>query len=530
MSNLTRYNIKILDCTLRDGGYINDWNFQDKHTIKILNSLNKSDVEVIECGYLNDKKGKSRDSTLFNSMDNINSILQTLNSHASSEKVVMINLGDYSIKKLPPKQHTYIDGIRLAFHKKDINEAFESAKKIISLGYKLYFQPMVTKNYKDIEFLSMIEDVNALNPDVFYIVDSFGSMTLKEFHKYLVLADNNLEGKISLGYHSHNNIQLAFSNAISMCSQNLSREIIIDSSIYGMGRGAGNLNTELIADYLNNSYEKKYNTLPLLEIIDELLASLMAKNSWGFSPAQFLSASYNCHPNYATYLVNKNTNHIVSIKKILDKLPEDKKLSFDKELAEKLYREYILEPKSELQGHFKLSENKKILLIASGKSTVNYLDILESKANNSAYATIALNHKPLIECDYYFFTNQKRYDEFKNELSHGKLVVTNNIQIASKPFAVIDFSKLVLNDDELVTNSTILAVNFLIQSKHIAVEIAGLDGYKIGGDNYSYDENQIVTDINSQQKQNKIITKALQKLSESIDIELITPSIFQGSI
>ncbi|MBE0491145.1 MAG: aldolase catalytic domain-containing protein [Sulfurospirillum sp.] len=518
--------IKILDCTLRDGGYVNDWAFKNPHIQKILKALDASHVDIIECGYLNDKMGMPNNSTLFDSTVTVDKVLASL-SKSDVEKVIMINFGDFDVKNLPPKEQTSIDGIRLAFHKKDIDKAFETAYKIKELGYKLYFQPMVTKNYKDIEFLSIIEKTNELNPYAFYIVDSFGSMTLDEFHKYLVLAQNNLNESISLGYHSHNNMQLAFSNAISMCSQNFKREIIIDSSIYGIGRGAGNLNTELIADYLNNAHEKEYDTLPLLDIIDELLASLMAKNSWGFSPAQFLSASYNCHPNYASYLVNKNTNHIVGIKKILDKLPEENKSSFDKELIEKLYRKYILEPKSSLKGELKLSLDKNILLIASGKSVNEYKELLESKAKDPNYQIIGLNHKPSIECDYYFFTNQKRYDEFYEKIEAKKIVVTNNIQLKKDVNSVLDFSKLVLNHEVLITNSTIVVINYLIQSNFKSVEIAGLDGYKIGVENYSYDENQIVSDIKAQQEENHIIKNSLVELSNKIKINLITPSIFR---
>jgi len=522
-------NIKVLDCTLRDGGYINNWSFKDEHIIKILKALKASKIDIIECGYINDKKGIKNNSTLFDSVATADKILLPLVS-SDIQKVIMINFGDVDVKNLPPKKQTSINGIRLAFHKKDIDEAFETAYKIKELGYKLYFQPMVTKNYKDIEFLSIIEKANELNPYAFYIVDSFGSMTLDEFHKYLILSQNNLNSSISLGYHSHNNMQLAFSNAISMCSQNFKREIIIDSSIYGIGRGAGNLNTELIAEYLNNAHEKNYDTLSLLEIIDELLASLMAKNSWGFSPALFLSASYNCHPNYASYLVNKNTSHIVGIKKILDKLPEENKSSFDKELIEKLYREYILEPKTKIQGELKLNLNQNILLIASGKSVNEYKELLLSKSKDSNYQIVGLNHKPSIECDYYFFTNQKRYDEFCEIIEANKIVVTDNIQLKKYVSAVLNFSKLVLNHEILVTNSTIVAINYLIQSSFESVEIAGLDGYKAGVNNYSYDENQIVLDTISQQKENDIIKQSLSELSKKIKIKLITPSIFSEDI
>ena len=295
--------IKILDCTLRDGGYINDWNFKDYQIIKILNSLKNSNIDVVECGYLDNKKSKMQDSTLFPNMQVLDNFLKSSKSDAL--KVVMINHGDYDVKNLPYKNLTNIDGIRLAFHKEKLDSVLKEANHIINLGYKLYFQPMVTKTYTDLEFLSMVQKVNELMPYSFYIVDSFGSMSLDEFRKYLILADSNLHKEIALGYHSHNNMQLAFSNAVSMCGINLKREIIIDASIYGIGRGAGNLNTELMTDYLNNALGKSYDILPLLEIIDEFLSSLMKKNPWGFSPAQYLSAVFNCHPSYSTYLINK---------------------------------------------------------------------------------------------------------------------------------------------------------------------------------------------------------------------------------
>lgn len=519
-------NIQILDCTLRDGGYINNWDFQDSDIIKILKALNRSNIDIIECGYLNNKIGKRNNSTLFDSVITVSKIL-TSAIPKTVNKVVMINLGDFDIKNLPPKNDTEIDGIRLAFHKKDFELAYNVSKLIIQLGYKLYFQPMVTKNYKDIEFLTIIERVNLLNPHAFYIVDSFGSMSLEEFHKYLILAHNNLKSTISLGYHSHNNMQLAFSNAISMCTQNFKRDMIIDSSIYGIGRGAGNLNSELITDYLNKSYNKRYDTLPLLEIMDELLVSLMSKNPWGFSPAQFLSASYNCHPNYATYLINKNTNHIVSIKKILDNLSVESKSTFDKKTIKKLYKDFIIKPKSEIKGDLNISNESKILLLASGKSVNAYKDCIKEKLSEVNCLAIAINHIPFIVCDYYIFTNQLRYDEFSEIIDTKKLVVTNNIEIKVKPFIVLDFSKLVLEqNDELITNATILVINLLIQKEIRSVEIAGLDGYQIGIDNYSYNESQIALDIASQKEKNSIIKKSLQYFEDKIKIQLITSSIF----
>jgi len=442
----------------------------------------------------------------------------------------MINLGDFDISNLPLKEKSAIDGIRLAFHKKDIELALEISSKIIALGYKLYFQPMVTKNYKDIEFLSLIEKANRLNIYSFYIVDSFGSMTLEEFQRYMILADNNLNTNISLGYHSHNNMQLAFSNAINMCNTNLSRDIIIDSSIYGIGRGAGNLNTELITDYLNNTFNKDYTTLPMLEIIDEFLNSLMKKKSWGFSPAQYLSASFDCHPNYATYLINKNTNHIVGVRKVLEKLSAENKSSFNKELIEKLYIESLLETKTNIKGTLNIPLDKKVLLIASGKSVDKYQDIVNQKIKDDSYIVIALNHKPTFECDYYFFSNQKRFDEFKSILPIEKIVSTSNILSSVDINVVLDIEQLVFIENKFIINVAIVAINYVISQNIPKVEIVGLDGYQVNVENYNYKETSLILDDIELMEQNEILSDALNLLEKKIVIELLTPSIFRKDI
>jgi len=520
--------IKVLDCTLRDGGYINDWKFTSLQIKNILKSLIAAKIDIIECGYLNDIKGVEKDSTLFKNTVVIDKIIQSLDQ--DFQKVVMINLGDYRLENLPKKEDTLINGIRLAFHKKDLDVALKEAQKILSLGYKLYFQPMITKNYSDLEFLSLISKVNSIGVNSFYIVDSFGSMTLSEFQKYMILADNNLDKNISLGYHSHNNMQLAFSNAINMCSLNIKREIIIDASIYGIGRGAGNLNTELITDYLNTTYNKHYDTLPLLEIIDNLLHSLMQKKHWGFSPAQYLSASFNCHPNYVTHLINKNTNHIVSVKKVLDSLPCENKASFDKELIEKLYRNFLLETKTEILGEWKLPKDKKILLIASGKSVKEFSTLIQNKIDSGEYITIALNHKPYFECDYYFFSNQKRFDEFAKSIDVGKLVITSNILSTIDIKKVIDIRKLVYIDNMFIMNVAPLCIHYLIQQEISKVEIAGLDGYQMNKNNYNYEETAVINDEVSLEEQNTLLRQALQYLTQHIDIEFITPTLFQQDI
>ena len=149
--------IKVLDCTLRDGGYINNWNFSRSQVDKITNALCRSNIDIIELGYLDKKRGSKENSTLFNTVSSVDNIIDNLPIKA--QMVVMIDLYAFDVHALPKKVDTKIDGIRLAFHKHDIKNALQAARKIINLGYQLFFQPMVTKTYTDKEFLTLIEKI-----------------------------------------------------------------------------------------------------------------------------------------------------------------------------------------------------------------------------------------------------------------------------------------------------------------------------------------------------------------------------------
>jgi len=519
-------NIKLLDCTLRDGGYINNWDFTQSQVYEIINSLEKSNIDIIELGYLDKNRGGKKNSTLFNTVSSVSDVLDGVSE--SLQKVVMIDLFAFDVDKLPKQIDTKIDGIRLAFHKKDMIDALLAAKKIIDLRYQLFLQPMVTKTYTDNEFLSMIKSANQLDIYAFYIVDSFGSMSLTEFKHYINLADSYLNKDVRVGYHSHNNMQLAFSNAIDLCASNIDREVILDSSIYGMGRGAGNLNTELIADYLNTTNKYKYEVIPLLEVIDEVLSYYFKQSPWGFTPAQYLSASLDCHPNYASYLVGKKTTHITDIQKVLEKIPLDKRTSFDEQIVDDLYRQFLLKNKSNAQGEISIPADKQVLLIASGHSVADNLEVIKQKVESGNYFVIALNHKPQFDCDYYFFSNQQRFDEFKENLPAERQIITTNIRHNKKINTVIELRNVAYIEGSFVTNVAILMINYLIYQNIEQVEIVGLDGYQVGRDNYAYDETNIPDSLRSFIELNQVVESSLIALKLLINIKLTTPSIYEN--
>lgn len=168
-------------------------------------------------------------------------------------------------------------------------------------------------------------------------------------------------------------MQLAYSNAQSLVDLHSDRELIIDSSVYGMGRGAGNLNTELFVQYLNDNADGNYDIKPLLSIIDEILNEFYQKNYWGYSLPNYLSAVHNAHPNYAGYLDDKKTLTVENMNEIFDMMDDDKKVSYDQSYIEELYLRYMATGKSQEEHKADLIEKlreKTVLLIAPGKSSI----------------------------------------------------------------------------------------------------------------------------------------------------------------
>ena len=231
--------VHILDCTLRDGGYCNLWDFGFENTKDIISGLIKSNVEIIECGFLTDKVKYNKNVTKFTDLKELSSVIP--DKRDGKLFVAMVNYGEYDINLLPNYDGSSIDGIRVAFHKKDMSEALDLCEKIKSKGYKVFIQAMVSLSYTDEEFLRLINYANKIGPYAFYIVDSFGMMKKKSLTRLFYMVEHNLNENIWIGFHSHNNMQLAFSNAQELVNIQTNRNLIIDSSVYGMGRGAGNL-------------------------------------------------------------------------------------------------------------------------------------------------------------------------------------------------------------------------------------------------------------------------------------------------
>ncbi len=396
--------------------------------------------------------------------------------------VGMLQFGSIGIDEITDYDGSSIDGIRVTFHENEIEPAFELGKKLIKKGYKVFMQPVGTTSYKDDSLVTLINRINVMKPYAFYIVDTLGKMYKNDLLHMFYLVDHNLDQRIALGFHSHNNLQLSFANAQELTQTNTKRNIIIDTSVLGMGRGAGNLNTELMVQYLNVNRGFKYDVLNIMNVMDQYIKPFSLIYKWGYDPAYYLAAVTDCHPNYASFLLNMQTLQIRDIATILNSLDKNKQSIFDKEYIQSQYNEYMDHTVDDSEVMNKLSESikdKKVLLLAPGKSLKNETKKINSLITSGEYIVVCINFSPSdIPVDFLFISNMKRFNSVKQSPTKRiKTIVTSNIVSFSDDYLVVNYSSYLNEDPIIIDNAGIMCINMLM---HVGVKdflLVGFDGF-----------------------------------------------------
>lgn len=334
--------IKLLDCTLRDGGYLNNWEFGEDAIIDMTDQLSDTGVEIVEIGFLrNEPYQKSR--TVFNSMEKVKRVIGK--KKKGVEYAVMAEIANpFPLEMLAPADEDSADIIRVIIWKTKrdqdgnvrdaLEEGYEYCKGVVEKGYKLCVQPARVDQYSDEEFNAMVERFSQLNPMAIYVVDSWGTQNAEGLLHYMHLADERMPKGIRLGYHGHNNMMQALSVAQAMIKEGFERDIMIDASVFGIGRGAGNLNLEIIAKYLNEEHGKDYRIGYMLRVNERYIQKIYEKEKWGYSLPYYLTATYNCNPGYARV---QEKPDIEVMEKMLGKLSDVDRVIYKRDKAERYY-------------------------------------------------------------------------------------------------------------------------------------------------------------------------------------------------
>ena len=326
------YKTKILDCTLRDGGYVNNWDFGKNAIIDICEKNEELGVDIIELGFLRDEE-VNQDRAIFSSTDQLGRVVK--NKKENVKYAVMSEMACYyPTEKIIPRTYSTFDVIRYTFWKRCLDDGYEYCKQVKEKGYDLAVQPTRVEQYSEEDFRETVIHFNELQPYAFSIVDTFGLLSKDMLLKYAEIADRYLDQNTSIGYHAHNNMQQALINAIALTELGLERNIIIDVSAFGMGRGAGNLNSELFLNYLNQNHDGKYDISKIYEIWDSCLKDIYNKSKWGYSYYYFISAYYGANPNFATYFAD---NHIPvsEANRVMKTMPYEERIIFSEDKVRK---------------------------------------------------------------------------------------------------------------------------------------------------------------------------------------------------
>ncbi len=531
-------NAKLLDCTLRDGGYLIDEMFGDEVIRGMIMRLNDAGIDIIECGFLKDTPHK-QDCSSFSDVDELIPFIPVDRSRNTSY-VLLADYSRYSANTLKPHNGKSIDGIRECFQKHERKDAMRVAGMMKNAGYKVYMQPVDILGYTTAELLELIEWINELEPYTLSIVDTFGSMLLDDLRRLYSLIDYNLKSCISIGFHSHNNLQMsaALSQECIALSRGV-RELIIDSTICGMGRGAGNTNTELIADFLNRKYNYKYDLDVLLDIIDVYMPGIMNRCKWGYSVPTFIAGIYNVHVHNITYLIDKHNINSKNMRQIIEGIDPIVRKSYDYENLENLYIKHIgrfVNDKEVIDALQKEIVDQEILVIAPGMSSIQKSEIIHNYIAEHKPIVISVNsifaeYKPR----YAFFSSFRRFEysqEYhKKDFLAIRKIITSNIDtdIDNNTYQ-INYNDYIKKGWEHFDNSTIMLVRLLLKLNTRRITFAGFDGYRIKPEeNYADSGLQINMDSDKIDILNREISEMLSEIFacfDEVQFSFITDSLY----
>lgn len=530
----------LLDCTLRDGGYVNDWEFGYDNIINIYERLISARVDIIEVGFIDARRPYDVNRSIFPDTASIGKTFERV-GRGSSIIVGMIDYGTCPIENIEEQRDSFLDGIRIIFKKEKMHQAIDFCRQVKAKGYKVFAQAVSITSYDDETFQELLGLINGLKPYAFSLVDTYGLLHKGDLQRYLQMADEGLRPEIRLGYHAHNNFQLAYSNCIELLEHPLKRDMLVDGSLYGMGKSAGNAPIELLSRYMNDHCDKKYHVSQLLEAIDVTILDIYRKTPWGYGFKFYLSAANDCHPNYVTYLQEKRKLSVKSISEILDTISPEKKLLYDVDYIEQLYLQYQAKECEDTADREKLKQlwngkgkARPVLLLGPGKNIYAQKDRVKVFIEESNPIVIAVNYLPegfLI--DALFISNAKRYVQLSTkllQLSPRVLVIaTSNVTSADKPFDfVLNYSALLDERAWVADNPLIMLIKLLEEFGIGDIFLAGFDGFR-EAETANYVNENMEHELTREKaiQLNRDVEKAIKRLKGKAKLHFITDTLYQ---
>jgi len=292
-----REKIKVFDCTIRDGGLMNNHDFEIHFVREVYKALSEAGIDYMEIGYKNSKKlfnTKEYGKWKFCDDQDINKVIEGIESKTKIS--VMVDVDRVEVDDVLPKLESPVDMIRVATYVKDVDKAIFLANHFADKGYETAVNIMAISRALDNELTECLYQLEKeCKAKIINIVDSFGSL-YQETTEFLIKKAKSILKSKEVGMHAHNNQQLAFANTIEAIIHDAN---YVDGSIFGLGRAAGNCPTELLLGFLKNP---KYDIRPILDVISKEFISLQKKIEWGYFIPYAITGILDEHPRSAIAL------------------------------------------------------------------------------------------------------------------------------------------------------------------------------------------------------------------------------------
>lgn len=529
-------DIKLLDCTLRDGGYVNDWRFGRTNIVSIFERLVDANVDIIEVGFIDDRRPFDKDRSIFPDTKSADKIYGELNKKQAIV-VGMIDFGTCAIENLAPCNESYLDGIRVIFKKGKMKAAMEYCRQVKKLGYKVFSQLVSITSYSDAELLELIELVNDVKPYGVSMVDTYGLLDSEWLLHFYKILDDHVDPDVKIGFHAHNNFQLGYSNVLSFLKYEGKHDIVVDGTLFGMGKSAGNDPIELVAMTLNEKYSGYYHIDSMLEAINESIKEYYRASPWGYNTFFYLCAKNKCHPNYLTDFNKEENLSISMVDELLSTIePEDKKLLYDKAVGKKYYQDYLrshIDDGAAINHFLDFVADRKVLLIGPGKNITLQEKKVKDFIERNNTVVISINYIPQnVDIDCVFITNPKRYHDMtldlkRRQAGHIKTLSTSNVTARNGSFDfVVSRAPLLEKDEQIIDNSFLMMIKLLNGAGIREVYCAGFDGYSDKESNYTNPKMEYSFVKREAFSLNKHMKDSITSYRKSMDITFITYSAY----
>jgi len=494
--------MKILDCTLRDGGYYNNWDFCPNVVVNYLNSMASAGIDYVELGLRNFPKDGFLGAFAYTTEEYLNSIdlpkgpVYGVMVDAKTILTSGLNVKDSIDDLFVPSVESKIGLIRIAAHFCEVEQSAEIVQYLKQLGYKVGYNLMQAGG-KPCDVISskalMAKEWGAL--DVLYFADSLGNMDATEVERVITALRVHWDGE--LGIHTHNNMGKGLDNTLTARNSGVTW---LDATITGMGRGAGNTQTESLLAVLDKE-GTNYNSKPVYELVVRYFEAMQKELGWGSSLLYFLGAQYEVHPTYIQSLLSNThfgTDEIVGAIDYLSK--HDGTTSYSGDVLDKALSfsssEKVVSGTKELLDIF---SGREILVITNGKTTSKYQHAIEVYIHKKKPVVISVNINETIDkslIDYYVVShNMKFLSEFDKYKDLNKPIILPKHRFSDTELENISHLSIVdygfeVNNNELTAKPTSVAAPYDLTSAYLlgimiigkpkVVKLTGFDGYEKG--------------------------------------------------